>query len=87
MKLNALISYCVPLLTFCLFFAYFLLIFCFIFFILFGVESDIEIGFWNSVYMCGGLGPAVLGEYMDISGMAFIEYLNRNFFAVYGNNF
>jgi hypothetical protein len=66
MKLNALISY--------RFFAYI--------FILFGVESDIEIGFWNSVYMCGGLGPAVLGEYMDISGTAFIEYLNRKWFLV-----
>ena len=42
---------------------------------MFLVESDLEIGFWNSVYMCGGLGPAVLGEYMDISGTSFIDYL------------
>ena len=31
-------------------------------------ELDQEIGFWNSVYLCGGLGPTVLGQYMDIAG-------------------
>ena len=57
------------------FFIFFILFFtCYIIF-MFLVESDLEIGFWNSVYMCGGLGPAVLGEYMDISGTSFIDYL------------
>ena len=39
-------------------------------------ELEEEIGFWNSVYLCAGLGPAVLGQYINISGTFVRTYVS-----------